>query len=246
MGLLNQLLQCEFSYCQLLSKREDSQGVIKFSDKSNLDLPMQNYIYITRDLPPKEFGPVIRDQEKQLDKDATFIKFVFDPYQPYPGDIPELEGYKYNKTLLLIYDLRNSMLLDNGALNCYSRPVFSDYLQLEKGLLSDKSLAHIEKWYNLSLDRDDLEILTYKNGSDSTGRCDLYYYKNLAKIEDLEVLFKERGKGGGKALIDHSIYLAGKENKNFIYLLCDSELGDYYIERGFTLYSEFNTFIKYY
>lgn len=247
MGLLNQLLNCEFSYCQLLSEREEDRGIIEFSDRSNPDLPMQNYTYITRDLSPKEFGSVICSRENNLDKDSTFIKFVFDPYQPYPGDIPELENYRFKKTLMLIYDLRNiEPIYSEKPEKCTNKPTFNDYLQLEKTLLSDKSLNHIEKWYNLAQNLDELEIITYSKNLEARGRCDLYYYRNVAKIEDIEVLRKYRGKGVGKELLSYSIHLAAQRGKNFVYLTCDGELGDYYLKQGFSLYSEFNTFIKYY
>lgn len=222
-------------------------GAYIFSDKSNIDLPMQNYTYIPRDIPPRLFGEIVSRCEKNRNKKSSFFKVVFDPYQPYPGDIPQLQNYTFKKTMMLIFDLRklkeNKSLISN---NISTKIAPKEYLEFEKGLLSDKTESQIKKWYKISKKSRELNLLTYRKNGYIQGRSDLYLYKNIAKIEDLEVNIKSQGQGVGRALISHSIYLAYQNNKNFIYLLCDSELGEYYLNCGFTLYSEFNTFIKYY
>lgn len=247
MGLLNQLLECEFNYSKLLSQMEDNSGILSFRDEKNPDYPMQNYTYITRDLPPKDVNSRIKEEEdRSLDRGERYKRFIFDPFQPYPK-CSSLYDYDYSCSHLYIYDLRNSGTINNSNhVNILDSGDLEKYIKLEKRLTRDKSEKHIREWFNISTNSDESKVLLYNNEDRYIGRCDLFFQNNIAKIEDLEVIKEFRSWGAGSEMVKKAIYLAGYNNKNFIYLICNSDLGDFYTKLGFSFYTEFHNFIKYY
>lgn len=247
MGLLNQLLECEFNYCKLLSKSYNKNGIIRFFDNANPDYPTHNFTYITRDLPPKDLNRIIKKEVKRsvLEK-SSFLKLVFDPFQPYPEDT-NLFDFEYSCSQLYIYDLRtnsNSSIFDSVQLLDINN--FEEYLNLENIINIDKTKEQLCHWFQINQENKDIKTLLYNYEKKLVGRSDLFINKNLAKLEDLEILKQYRGKGFGKELIKKSISIANKDDKNFLYLICNSDIGDYYLKQGFKLYTEFHTFIKYY
>lgn len=247
MGLLNQLLECEFNYCRLLSEIKIGDGIITCRDKTNPDYPMQNYTYLTRDLPPKDVCNIIGNEEKKSrEGNSSFIHFVFDPFQPYP-DCPNLFDYTYINCQLYIYDLRKFKSKENNKkIRFLEKSDHGKYTNMEKKLTRDKNNSQINRWFNINTQNKDSKVLLFDEKEEFIGRCDLFFDNNIAKLEDLEVLQDHRKKGIGKEIVKKAIYLAGIENKNFLYLLCKQELGDYYSKLGFKLYAEFHNFIKFY
>lgn len=247
MGLLNQLLECEFSYCKLLSELYNENGILRFFDKINPDYPTHNFTYISRDIPPKNLSNIIKSEiQRSLEEKSSFLKLVFDPFQPYPEDT-NLYDFNYNRNQLYIYDLRkNSKSNIMNSIHFLNTDNFQIYLELEGKINSGKTDDQLQNWLEINKKNKNLKTLLVNLNEKIVGRSDLFFNDNLAKIEDIEILQNYRGKGLGKKLIKNSISLAIKHNKNFLYLMCNSDIGDYYIDQGFKLYTEFHTFIKYY
>lgn len=249
MILVNDLLNSEHNYTQLTSEKKEYNGFIRFQDHTTPELPLQSYTYIKRNLSHDEVKKIIDSEfERAKKENKEFIRFVFNPLDPFSGEIPELSSYDYHCQQLLIKDINDFEPVDN--INC-SFVQSSDRKKLNQLVIKlNRSLSkkvlkkHSTRWTNLRIDNNNLQTLVYKDKNEFLGSCDITCYKNIAKLEDFEVLERHRKKGIGDSLLSAAISKSMEMGMEKVYLIADRNdwVSDYYQRRGFEVFLEFHSY----
>ncbi|MGL1891069.1 MAG: GNAT family N-acetyltransferase [Spirochaetaceae bacterium] len=251
MELLNQIIKAEFSYKKLTSKKESKSSFINFHDKTTPNVPLQNFTFIKRLITLDELRRTVESEKKRVIKEnKSFIRFVFDPYAPFSGEVSELSDFTFYCHQVLTLDL-NSINESYAEENC--TVVHKEHRkQLEKlydSLNSDIEGGdiHSKRWIDLKFRNKNITTLVYKQDADFIGDCELFYVKNIVKLDDLEVLKDCRNRGVGEALLKSAISVAKASGKETLYLIADRDdwITDYYLSLGFELFAEYNSCILY-
>lgn len=250
MVLHEKLINSELKYTELTSQKRDRDGYIIFKDKNTPEIPLQNYIYIKKGVSlDKTRKIIINEVDKAKKAKKDFIRFVFDPIDPFSGELPELSNFDYHCNQLLIMDLKD---IEPEGMNkkCYI-PNKLDYKELLKYYKTQNSflepkanLSHTKKWIDIRINNKDIESIMYTSKGEPIGSCDLYYNFNIAKLEDFEVAEEHRRQGIGNELLRSAISRAKAKGVEKLYLIAERNdwVSDYYRRKKFKLFMEFNSY----
>lgn len=245
MQLLDRLLNIEEKYSELTSQKIQKKGYVIYKDRVTPDIPRQNYIYINRNTNFDRIREiVIMEKEKMIKEDRNFVRFIFDPYSPFSGEIPELSNFNYSNIQVLTFDLNNS-ITDFADKNCF--PVIEENRTQLKTLynkLSDNSILgsiHNSRWIDIKLRDKNIETIVYSEEKNFLGHCELYFNDDIVKFDDFEVLESLKGHGYGDALLRSAISISKSQNASLMYLLTDQyqKLKKHYERRGFKYFAEY-------
>lgn len=254
MALHEKLINSELKYTELTSKKSDKEDYIIFKDNEIPEIPLQNYIYIKKGVSLDKTRQIIKkevNKAKATKKD--FIRFVFDPIDPFSGELPELSNFDYHCNQLLIMNLKD-VKTDDMHRKCYI-PNKLDYKELLKYYKSQNTflkpktnLSHTKKWIDIRINNKDIESIMYTSKGEPIGSCDLYYNFNIAKLEDFEVAEQHRRQGIGNELLRSAISRAKAKGVEKLYLIAERSdwVSDYYRRKGFKLFLEFNSYTHFF
>lgn len=247
MELLDQIINCERKYTELTSIKDDMISHISFKDNITPDLPMQNFTYITRHASEDSIKRIVNLEIIRLKKEnLDYVRFVFDPLLAFSAEIPEFSDFTFNSYNVLILNLDNTevQFADNNCfpiIDKHKNKITELYRKLNNSCKIDDT--HITRWIEIKLNEPNLETIVYSKNGVFLGNCELFFYNNLVKLEDLEVIDIHRSMGLGGALLKSAISIAKSRNKKILYLVADRNdwVADYYIRKGFKHYSEYNS-----
>ncbi len=247
MEILDKIVKCEHSYSELTSNVDDKNSFIRYMDNVTPEMPLQNYIYIKRNTGVDDMRRIVTAEKEIFHNNKSHaLRFVFDPYIPFSGEIPELSEFIFSTHCILILDLKN--LETNFAdPNCF--PVLTEHKEKLRTLYQELNCSinaaerHVSRWIDIKFSNKNLQTVVYSDGGLFLGNCELYFNEDIVKLDDLEVLKHHRNRRVGDALLRSAISITKSKNFNTLYLIADKNewVVDYYQRRGFELYAEYNS-----
>lgn len=251
MELLDKILLCDQSHTALTSQMETQKHYIEYTDSITPEIPLQNYIYIKRNISTDMTKEIVTEFKQRFYSDKRpFIRFVFDPYTANSGEIPELSDFTfYTHNILTISPQKTN--IDFADSHCFPaeanhRTALSRlYYQLNH--IPDITESHIARWIDIKLNTPHIVTVVFSKDNAFIGSCEIYFYGKIAKIDDLEVIESYRNRSIGNALLKSAISICKSRKIKTIYLISDSRewVSEYYQRRGFELYAQYNSCILY-
>lgn len=247
MDLLDKILDCERQYTSLTSLMKEEKTHISFKDEISPDQPMQNYIFIKRNTSSSVIKKLIRQEKRRLYREKLeYIRFVFDPLLANSGELPEFADFTFDRFFVFTLNLKQTKTLcadkDCFIVDNIHKSSFEDlYYSLNRRYKHDD--PHLNRWIDLKLQDPQIETVVYKDRVKFLGSCELYLHNKIAKIEDLEVLKPFRGRGIGFSLLKAAVSIAQYKGIEILYLISKNEdkITTYYINKGFTCYTIYNS-----
>lgn len=247
MELLEQIVQCEHRYTELTSVKDDKISHINYIDHITPDLPMQNYTYITRNASIAKIKEIVaQEKSRLLNEKIEYTRLVFDPILPFSTELPELSDFTFETYNVFILDLKNIETIYADK-NCYpiEHKDKKSLIELYKHINNQDTEydPHIKRWLDIKFQEPEVDTVVYKHNGIFLGSCELFFNKNIVKLEDLEVLQEYRNRGIGYSLLKSAISIAKSKNVDILYLIAEREdwITDYYLKRGFKCFTEYNS-----
>lgn len=236
-GTMNQLKEkikdCEDSYVRCFSTTLENQDIIRYRDNQLRDMYMHNFTYLKSGLNKEKLNQLISEEiHIARQENIDFCRITMDEvlYMSYldalnfkierehngayvyiPMKSPEwniIDGYDIIKVSNsnMIEDIISMDLIHDsvscGEDFCHRRP-------RRKGIvyLSDQTLD---------------SYIIYLNGI-PVGKCDLFLYNGIAKIEDFSILPNYQHKKVGTTILKYLIDISLMQGANTIYLIADED-----------------------
>ncbi|MBN2618244.1 MAG: GNAT family N-acetyltransferase [Spirochaetales bacterium] len=248
MELLDNIFKTEDIYLQLTSHKTQYPNYSIYRDFTTPELPLQNYTYINRFTSELDIRKIIQTERKRMEVESLeFLRFVFDPYLPNAGELPELSDFDFTCHYILIFKMAK---IEPFYANKYCQ-LANEYEKdkLEKLLLKlnkdmwDVCTKHTNRWIDLKLNTKNIDTVVYATKGEYKGNCEIFYNNQIGKLEDFEVLEEFRDHGYGEALFNSAISIAKSNNVDYLYLIADRNdwVVDYYLKKGATLFAEYNS-----
>jgi len=227
------IVECEFEYTKCFSEFYENEDIIRFRDNQLSDMYYHNYTYIKKAASEIELKRIIQDEiSLRLSEKSKFCNILLN------SDVNSslMSAIKYNAEIstngYYSFDISYFSRL-NALSGCIIKKVnnqgmiddilFCDLQQDEKNLGKDFCTRRCYRRGKVYVSNKGLNsYLCYHNG-DIIGNCDLFIYKEIAKIEDFAVNPIYQRKGYGTTILKSLIDIAIKENCNTIYLVTDED-----------------------
>ncbi|WP_160680071.1 GNAT family N-acetyltransferase [Clostridium sp. C8-1-8] len=246
MLLDEKIKRCELEYIKAFCAMDEKKDVIRVRDDSLKDMYYHNYTYLKKDIPTYELRLII-DEEIIYRKEerSNFCNFIID--STIDSSLEEILDirpsvsrngyYLFDKTY---FDTLKSLR------DCTIKKVTNEQL-IEDSLFCDlqqdveavgKDFCERRAYRRGKIYVTDKGVDSYNCYYDGTivGKCDMFIYDGIAKIEDFGVIPKYQRKGYGTTILKHLINIAMEAQCHTIYLVADEEdtPKDMYLRIGFT------------
>lgn len=231
--MFSKFAKTELVYTKKFTENYEDNEIIRFHDNDLQDMHMHNFTYIKNKVCSDKFRKIIFEElEKRRDENAKFLRIEFnfsveDNLINNLPQVPEVTKYDY----MYIDPIMGEYLTGNEE--CIIRKATSekvlkegmevDILANESAMGTDFARKRIYRKSEVYKQVDsnlDLYVCNY-NGI-SIGNCELMLNKDIAKIEDFDILKNYQRKGFGTSLLKHLLQEAKGNCVKFVYLITDS------------------------
>jgi len=242
----DKIQNCEIEYSRCFCKTVEQQNYIRFRDDLLKDMYSHNFTLIKHSNSDDEFHKLVEDEillRKAEGSDfcniVSFVpvsefllqKFDIKPEISVNGfylfDSSKLSELKIRQNDCVISKISDQAMINDSL--SIELDVFGDIMSND--FLTRKSNIRKEVYFSPeSLN----SYICYENG-ESIGACDLFVYKDTAKIEDFSVSIKKQRQGYGTVILKSIIETALNSNASTIYLVTDEDdtAKEMYLKCGF-------------
>ncbi len=232
--MLKKMHDTEIEYVKNFSRSSEDNEIIRFWDDNLPDMYTHNFILIKNKFEIDHIKNIILNELEGRKKEGfNFLRVEFN----FPIDNDNFEDFKIMPEITK-YDY---MYIDpemgaglTGNQECIIRKAVSETV-LKDGIevdilaneantgkdFAEKRIYRKSKSYQKSSINLDLYVC-YNNGI-PVGNCELLLYKNIAKIEDFDILENYQRRGFGTAVIKHLLKEAAEQKIDIVYLITDSD-----------------------
>ena len=233
-NMFNKFTNTEIVYTKKFTQNCEDDDIIMFYDNILPDMYMHNFTFIKNSVCKERFIKIILEElENRKKEKADFlrIEFNFSINEDYIKDLPIVPqvskyDYMYIEPKISEYRTGNKGCIIKKAI---SEEVLKDGIEVdilanEAAMGSEFARKRIYRKSEVYKQHDsNLDLyVCYYNGA-AIGNCEFMRNKDIAKIEDFDILESYQRKGFGTSVIKQLLEEAKEQGVEFVYLITDSD-----------------------
>ncbi len=229
--MIRSILESELAYTKLFSECREEGSLIRFTDGSIPDMYTHNYIWV------KDSSAHLTDLLKQElivgqteQKSFVRVEMSFDVNFDRLGDLPVKPTVTHYDYMLIPTERYSAIpMKDNSRIEVATRAkVMADGISVDvlanvDAMGREFATRRIHRKSSIYQDAAlPLQFYVCYNHELAVGKCELMIHRDIAKIEDFDILPDYQRQGFGSSVLRHLLKQAAEQQIQWAYLVTDS------------------------